>query len=44
LANLEDEYPEDQNYAAQHPEVVERLTQLYEKWMKEVSMKNDKNQ
>lgn len=32
LADLEDEYPEEKNYAAEHPEIVERLTKLYNIW------------
>jgi len=32
LANLEADHPEEQNYAAEHPEVVERLTKLYTDW------------
>jgi len=32
LANLEAEHPEDQNYAEEHPEIVDRLTKLYENW------------
>jgi arylsulfatase A-like enzyme len=32
LANLEADHPEEQNYAAEHPEIVERLTKLYTDW------------
>ena len=32
LANLEDEHPEEKNYAAEHPEIVERLTKYYNEW------------
>ena len=32
LANLEAEHPEEENYAAEYPEVVERLTELYTNW------------
>lgn len=36
LANLEDENPEEINYAAEYPEIVERLTNLYNKWAADV--------
>jgi arylsulfatase A-like enzyme len=36
LADLEDENPEEINYANEHPEIVERLTKLYEEWAKDV--------
>jgi len=32
LANLDDKHPEDKNYADQYPEIVERLTNLYNQW------------
>jgi arylsulfatase A-like enzyme len=32
LANLEADHPEEQNYANEHPEIVERLTKLYTDW------------
>ncbi len=32
LANLEADHPEEQNYATEHPEIVERLTKLYTDW------------
>ncbi len=32
LANLEADHPEEQNYAGEHPEIVERLTKLYTEW------------
>jgi hypothetical protein len=32
LANLEDDRPEERNHAAEHPEIVERLTNLYSEW------------
>lgn len=32
LADLEDENPEELNYAAAHPDIVERLTKLHEEW------------
>jgi hypothetical protein len=32
LANLEADHPEEENFAAQHPEIVERLTILYNEW------------
>jgi arylsulfatase A-like enzyme len=32
LANLEADHPEEQNYATEFPEIVERLTKLYEVW------------
>ena len=37
LANLEAERPEEQNYAAEHPEIVERLTKLHVKWAADVN-------
>lgn len=37
LANLEAEHPEEENYAAAQPEIVERLTKLYEDWASEVN-------
>jgi arylsulfatase A-like enzyme len=40
LANLEGERPEEQNYAAEHPEIVERLTKLYNKWAADVNKTN----
>ena len=40
LANLEGESPEEQNYAAQHPEIVERLTKLHIKWAADVNKTN----
>ncbi|XOV92424.1 MAG: sulfatase-like hydrolase/transferase [Bacteroidota bacterium] len=36
LANLEDENPEELNYASEFPEVVERLTNLYNSWYESV--------
>jgi len=36
LANVEEENPEEENYASEFPEVVERLTKLYNNWSKEV--------
>jgi arylsulfatase A-like enzyme len=36
LANLADERPEATNHAAQHPDVVGRLTQLHSQWIQEV--------
>jgi len=38
LANLEDEHPEEINYASRFPEIVKRLTLLHEEWYKDVSM------
>lgn len=32
LADLEAEHPEEENYAAAYPEIVARLTKLYEDW------------
>jgi len=32
LANLEDKYPEEKNYATEFPDFVERLTKLYTNW------------
>ncbi len=36
LANLEADQPEEYNYANEHPEVVEKLTKLYNLWAYEV--------
>jgi arylsulfatase A-like enzyme len=36
LANLNDDNPEEKNYADEHPEIVERLMKLYESWSKDV--------
>jgi len=36
LADLEDENPEEINYASLHPEIVERLTKLHEEWAADV--------
>ena len=36
FANLEDESPESVNHAADHPEIVERLTKLHEEWARDV--------
>ena len=43
LANLEGESPEEQNYAAQYPEIVERLTKLHIKWAADVNKTNIEN-
>ena len=43
LANLEGEQPEEQNFAAEYPEIVERLTKLYNEWAAEVNKSNGKN-
>ncbi len=32
LANLETAHPEELNYAAEYPEIVERLSKLYDNW------------
>jgi len=32
LANLEDENPEEVNYASTHPEIVSALEQLHKTW------------
>lgn len=37
LANLEAANPEEQNYAAEYPEIVERLTKLYIDWAADVN-------
>jgi arylsulfatase A len=37
LANLADERPEAKNHAAEHPDVVARLTRLHHEWALEVS-------
>jgi len=36
LADLEADRPEEYNYAAEHPEIVQRLTLLYQAWAAEV--------
>jgi len=36
LANMDDDNPEEKNYAAEHPEIVERLQKLYETWAADV--------
>jgi len=36
LANLEDENPEEVNYASTHPEIVSALEQLHKTWAKDV--------
>jgi len=43
LANLEEENPEEQNHATEHPEVVERLTDLYANWAASVNNTTNKN-
>lgn len=40
LANLESEHSEEQNYATQHPEIVEKLTGLYTTWAANVEYTN----
>ena len=40
LANLEADPPEEKNYAAEYPQIVDRLTKLYEIWSKNVFDKN----
>jgi arylsulfatase A len=40
LVNLDDEQPEDKNFAAEYPEIVNRLTKLYELWSNDVFCKN----
>jgi arylsulfatase A-like enzyme len=37
LGNLSDERPEATNHAAQHPDIVARLTQLHREWAREVT-------
>jgi arylsulfatase A-like enzyme len=37
LANLEADHPEEQNYAIEYPEIVERLTKLYTNWAADVN-------
>ena len=37
LANLEADQPEEQNYATEYPEIVERLTKLHESWAANVN-------
>jgi arylsulfatase A len=36
LANLEDENPEEKNYASEHPEIVAQLTNLLRTWAEDV--------
>ena len=36
LANLDDEHPEEENYASEHPEIVKRLMELIDKWEEDV--------
>jgi len=43
LANLADAQPEIRNYAKENPKTVERLTRLYEEWIKKVTPKELKN-
>lgn len=43
LANLEAEHPEEQNFAAENPEIVERLTKLYTDWEANVNNTNFEN-
>lgn len=42
LANLEADQPEEENYAAEHPEVVEQLTKRYTIWAEQVKRSNSK--
>ena len=44
LANLKAEHPEDHNYAAEYPEIVERLTGLYTQWAADVNNSNSEFQ
>jgi arylsulfatase A-like enzyme len=37
LANLEDGQPEAKNHVQEHPEIVERLTQLHREWIEAVT-------
>lgn len=37
LANLEVDHPEEQNFAAEYPEIVQRLTKLYSNWAANVN-------
>ena len=37
LANLEADHHEEKNYASERPEIVERLTGLYNIWAAEVN-------
>ncbi|MGI9244526.1 MAG: sulfatase-like hydrolase/transferase, partial [Verrucomicrobiales bacterium] len=37
LHRLDDERPEEKNYAAEKPEIVDRLTKMHEQWLKEVT-------
>jgi len=37
LANLDDEFPETINHAEEHPDIVQRLTQLHDQWLEEVT-------
>jgi transposase len=37
LGNLADDKPELENYAEQHPEIVQRLMKLHEEWVKDIA-------
>ena len=37
LGNLDDQEPERTNHAQERPEIVERLAQLHEEWLREVT-------
>jgi arylsulfatase A-like enzyme len=41
LASLTDEQPERKNHAEQHPDIVERLTRLHDRWVHTVTPKED---
>jgi arylsulfatase A-like enzyme len=40
LANLDAEQPEEKNFAAEYPEIVNRLTKLYNSWSNDVFRKD----
>ena len=43
LADLETDQPEEKNYAEEYPEIVDRLTKLYDNWSDNVFSKNSGN-
>jgi arylsulfatase A len=38
LANLEEENPEEENFASEHPEIVKRLSELLDKWEEDLAI------
>ncbi|EON78376.1 hypothetical protein ADIS_1239 [Lunatimonas lonarensis] len=37
LANLDDEHPEEKNYAAEYPELVDRMKALLDEWEEDLN-------